>query len=261
MLGPRGLSYLEAGHPAGRVLILLHAFPLTAQMWLPQLLAPPDGWRLIAPDLTGLGRSDDHDGEAVALDDYAADVVALLDRLEIRRAHVAGLSLGGYVALAIARLAPERVDGLVLADTKAPADTADQRAARDTLIAMVERGGPDAVAVEMLPRLVGETTARERPELLADVRSQIGVNTAAGIRRALLRLRDRPDATPGLGAISVPALVLVGDEDVLTPVAHAEFLAQHIAGARLETVTGAGHLSNLERPEAFTAALRRFLTP
>src|SRR3954468_5744864 len=193
MLGSRRLSYLEAGHPAGRVLVLLHAFPLTAQMWLPQLLAPPDGWRLIAPDLAGLGSSDDRDGESAALDDYAQDIVALLDRLEIRRAHVAGLSLGGYVALAIARLTPDRVDGLVLADTKAPADTTDQRAARDTLIATVEHGGADAVAVEMLPRLVGQTTAREQPELLADVRSQIGVNTTVGIRRAILRLRDRPD--------------------------------------------------------------------
>jgi pimeloyl-ACP methyl ester carboxylesterase len=261
MLGARRLSYLEAGHPAGRVLVLLHAFPLTAQMWLPQLLAPPHGWRLIAPDLAGLGSTDDHEDERVALQDYAEDVVALLDRLGIRRARVGGLSLGGYVTLAVARLAPERVDGLVLADTKAPADTAEQRAARDRLIATLHDGGPDAVAVEMLPRLVGQTTARQQPELLADVRSQIGVNRAVGIRRAILRLRDRPDARPGLAAITVPTLVIAGDEDVPTPVAEAELLVQHITGARLEILAGAGHLSNLERPEAFTAALTRFLSP
>jgi 3-oxoadipate enol-lactonase len=113
----------------------------------------------------------------------------------------------------------------------------------------------------MLPRLVGATTGREQPELLAEVRSQIGRNGAAGIRRTILRLRDRPDATPGLAAIRVPTLVIVGDEDVATPVADAEFLAQQIPDSRLEIIAGAGHLSNLERPEAFTAALTRFLAP
>jgi 3-oxoadipate enol-lactonase len=260
MLGSRRLSYLEAGDPAGRVMVLLHAFPLTAQMWLPQLLAPPDGWRLIAPDLAGLGSTDDHEGETTALDDYASDVVALLELLDIRRAQIGGLSLGGYVALAVARLAPALVDGLVLADTKAPADNAEQRAGRDRLLSMVEAGGPDAVAKEMLSRLVGHTTAREQPELMAEVRSQIGSNGAAGLRRAILRLRDRPDATPGLATIGVPTLVIVGDEDVATPRAEAEFLTRHIPGARLEVIAGAGHLSNLERPEAFTAALKRFIT-
>ena len=260
MLGSRRVAYLEAGDPAGRAILLLHAFPLTAQMWLPQLLAPPGGWRLIAPDLAGLGSTDDHDSEPAALGDYVTDVLALLDQLAIRRAHVAGLSLGGYVALALTRRAPERVAGLVLADTKAPADNAEQRAARDRLMAMLETDGPEAVAAEMLPRLVGQTTAREQPELLAEVRSQIGLNRGAGMRRAIVRLRGRPDATPGLASIAVPTLVLVGDEDVPTPPADAEFLARQIPGARLEVVARAGHLSNLERPAAFTAALTRFLT-
>ena len=261
MLGSRRLSYLEAGDPAGRVLVLLHAFPLTAQMWLPQLLAPPDGWRLLAPDLAGLGSTDDHESEPPVLDDYVCDTTALLDRLEIGRAHVGGLSLGGDVALAVARLASDRVDGLVLADTKAPADSAEQRAVRDRSIARLDAGGADAVAAEMLPRLVGTTTGRERPEVLAEVRAQIRLNGVRGIRRAIVRLRDCPDATPGLAALAVPALVIVGDEDLATPVAAAEFLAQQIPDSRLEIIAGAGHLSNLERPEAFTAALTRFLAP
>jgi 3-oxoadipate enol-lactonase len=261
MLGSRRLCYLETGDSAGRVIVLLHAFPLTARMWLPQLLAAPAGWRVIAPDLAGLGSTDDQEGDRAALDDYANDVLTLLDQLQIDRAHVGGLSLGGYVALAVARLAPERVTGLVLADTKAPADNAEQRAARDRLITIVDAGGPDAVATEMLPRLVSQTSAREQPELLAEIRAQIGLNRAPGLRRAILRLRDRPDAGPGLSAVTVPTLVLVGDEDIPTPIADAEFLARHIRGARLEILAGAGHLSNLERPEAFTAALTRFLTP
>jgi 3-oxoadipate enol-lactonase len=260
--GSRRVSYVEAGDPAGRVMVLLHAFPVTARMWRPQLLTPPARWRLIAPDLAGFGETDDRAGEPPALDDYALDVLALLDRLDVRRAHVGGLSLGGYVTLAVARLAPDRVTGLVLADTKAPADSPEQRAGRDQSIATLEAGGLDALATAMLPRLVGRTTGTQEPEpeLVAEIRAQVALNNVAGLRRALLRLRDRPDATAGLAAITVPTLVIVGDEDVATPVPEARFLAEHIRGARLEIVSGAGHLSNLERPEAFTMALTRFLT-
>jgi 3-oxoadipate enol-lactonase len=259
-LGSRRLEYLEAGDPTGRVILLLHAFPLMARMWQPQLAEPPAGWRVVAPDLAGFGGTDDHDTGPAVLDDYAHDVVALLDALGVRGAHVGGLSLGGYVTLAVARLAPERVTGLVLADTKAPADTVEQRAARDRLVATLDAGGPAAVATEMIPRLVGQTTIRERPALVEHVRSLITANEPRGLRRAILRLRDRPDATPHLSDIGVPTLVVVGDEDTPTPVAEARVLSQRIAGARLEIIGGAGHLSNLERPEAFTAALTSFLT-
>ena len=169
------------------------------------------------PDLAGLGSTDDHDGDRAALDDYAHDVVALLDRLEIDRAHVAGLSLGGYVALAVARLAPERVDGLVLADTKAPADNAEQRAARDRLIATLEAGGPDAVADRDAPAARRPDDRARAARAAGRVRAQIGLNRAPGLRRAILRLRDRPDARPGLAAVAVPTLVIVGDEDIPTP--------------------------------------------
>jgi 3-oxoadipate enol-lactonase len=259
-LGARRLEYLEAGDPAGRVLVLLHAFPLAAAMWQPQLDAVPGGWRFIAPDLAGFGGTDDDDGDSTALDEYARDVVAMLDALDVRAACVGGLSLGGYVTLAVARRTPDRVAGLVLADTKAPADNAEQRAARDRLVATLEARGPESVATEMLPRLLGQTTMRNRPELVEHVRSLITSNGSPGLRRAILRLRDRPDAAPHLSAIAVPTLVLVGDEDAPTPVADARALAEGIAAARLEIVGGAGHLSNLERPEAFTGALTRFLT-
>ncbi len=258
-VGSRRLAYLETGEPDGRVAVLLHAFPVTARMWQPQMRTPPDGWRLIAPDLTGFGGTDDSGAEPPALDDYAFDVLALLDRLEVHHAHVGGLSLGGYVTLALVHLAPDRVTGLVLADTKAPPDSPEQRAGRDRLIGILESGGPDALATEMLPRLVGRTTAREQPALITEIREQVATSKAGGLRRGILRLRDRPDATPGLAAITVPTLVIVGDEDVAAPVSEAQFMTEHIRGAHLEIVSGAGHLSNLERPEAFNMALRRFL--
>ena len=258
-LGARRLEYLAAGDPAGRVLVLLHAFPLSARMWKPQLAAVPDGWRFIAPDLAGFGGTDDHDEHSTTLDDYADDVVSLLDALEVRDAGVGGLSLGGYVTLAVARRAPDRITRLILADTKAPADNADQRAARDRLVETLDAGGPEAVATAMLPRLLGETTMRGGPELVEHVRSLVSANNSPGLRRAILRLRDRPDAAPYLADIAAPTLVVVGNEDTPTPVADARALVEGITGARLEIIDGAGHLSNLERPEAFTSALTRFL--
>lgn len=258
-LGSRNVAYLEGGRPDGRPVVLLHAFPLAAAMWRPQLAAPPAGWRFVAPDLAGLGATDDRPADHVALDDYAEDVAALLDRLGIDRAVVAGVSLGGYVALALARRFAGRVSGLVLIDTKAPADTPEARAGRQRLLDTLSEHGTAGVADEMLPKLLGETTRRARPGVVQEARSLILTNDPEGVRRAVLRLRDRPDATPGLAAVSVPTLVVVGEEDVVTPRAEAERLAGGIAGARLEVIPAAGHLSSLEHPDAFNAVLADFL--
>ena len=165
----RAISYLEAVRPGPiqpRTLVLLHAFPVAAEMWLPQLAAVPAGWRFVAPDLRGFGASSlepsdagDRDDQAVSMDDYARDVVALLDELEVDRAVIGGLSMGGYVAFALMRLAPERVRGLVLADTRATADSASARAGRDAMIETLSKGGVEAVWAKMLPGLLGATNA------------------------------------------------------------------------------------------------------
>ena len=258
-VGPRHLAYLEAGGSHGRTLMLLHAFPLTSAMWQAQLADPPPGWRVVAPDFAGLGSSDDHDRLTVALDDYAHDVVTLIDRLGVGRVVVAGVSLGGYVALALARLVPDRLAGLVLVDTKAPADGAEARAGRAHMLEVLSNDGTGGVADDMVSKLLGETSRREQPALVDLVRSIILTNDPEGVRRAVLRLRDRPDATPVLETIRVPALVVVGDEDVLTPPPEAERLAEGIAGARLERIPAAGHLSSLEQPAAFNRVLADFL--
>jgi pimeloyl-ACP methyl ester carboxylesterase len=259
-VGPRHLAYLETGAGHGRTLVLLHAFPLNATMWQPQFSAPPPGWRVIAPDFAGLGSTDDHARAAVALDDYAHDVVTLLDRLGIGRAVVAGVSLGGYVALALARLVPARLAGLVLVDTKAPADSPEAREGRARMLDVLDDRGTGGVADDMLPRLLGETSRREQPALVEHLRSTILTNDPEGVRRAILRLRDRPDATPGLASIAVPTLVVVGDEDVVTPPEEAVCLAEGIPGARLERIASAGHLSSLEQPAAFNRVLADFLS-
>jgi len=260
LAGARHLTYLEAGASDGPALVLLHAFPLTADMWHEQLASPPPGWRVLAPDFAGFGGSDDHQRGDVSLNDYASDLVALLDRLGLGQVAVVGLSMGGYVALALARLAPQRLNGLVLADTRSASDGQQARAGRERMLEVLSERGPDGVADEMLPKLLGATTHRSRPKLVSEVRSLIVRNAPEGIRRAIVRLRDRDDATPVLGRIRVPVLVLAGEEDVVTPPDDARALVEAIPLSRLEILEGAGHLSNLEAPAAFNAALERFLT-
>lgn len=253
------IRYLESG--SGWPVVLLHAFPLSADMWRPQLERPPDGWRLIAPDLRGFGPAADgpSPGGPVTMDDMAADVEELLDTLEIERAAIGGLSMGGYVTFALFRRAPERFQRMVLADTRAPADTSEGRAARQRMLELLRRGGAAAVAGEMLPKLLGETTRRERPELEAVVRGMIEANSTAGIAGGIEAMMTRPDSTPLLAGIALPALIMVGAEDTLTPPTDAEAMQQQLTRSHLVSLPGAGHLSNLEAPDTFSVALANFL--
>lgn len=253
----RQIRYLEAG--AGWPVVLIHAFPLTADMWRAQLQGAPDGWHLIAPDVRGFGGETPPPGAPPTMDDMAGDVEALLDALEIERAVIGGLSMGAYIVFALFRRAPERFSGMVLADTRAQADTPEGRQARRAMSELVRRDGPAAVADQMMPKLLGETTHRERPEVTAEVRRLILLNTAAGIDGAIHAMMTRPDSTPDLARVSVPTLVIAGAEDVLTPVADSELLHQSIARSQLVVLQGAGHLSCLETPDEFSIALGNFL--
>jgi 3-oxoadipate enol-lactonase len=263
----RRISYLDTGAlplapgAAPRALLLLHAFPLNCRMWEPQLAAVPAGWRFLAPDLRGFGQSDgDEDGSDVSIEEYAADALDLLDHLGIDRWVVAGLSMGGYAAFALLRLAAGRVAGLVLADTRADADSAEVRNGRFEMVTLLHRQGVPAVVDRMVPRLLCEQTRRERPEVEERVRTLAGMNSAEGVGTALIRMMQRPDSTALLPRITCPTLVIAGDQDAATPPDQARAMQQRITGARFAGIPGAGHLSNLEQPEAFNAALHQFLT-
>jgi 3-oxoadipate enol-lactonase len=243
-----------------RTLLLLHAFPLAAEMWQPQLSTVPPGWRFIAPDLRGFGQSPPSGPSVLAsMDDHAEDVVALLDHLELDRAVVGGLSMGGYVAFALLRLAPERVAGLVLADTRPEADDDTARANRDRMTETLEHGGAAAVIERLLPNLLGATTRTSKPDVVRQVRELALAQSDEGIRHGIQSLKSRRDSTPLLAGIRCPALVVVGDEDQITNVDVARALHGRISGAELVVLKGAGHLSNLEQPGEFNQALSRFL--
>jgi pimeloyl-ACP methyl ester carboxylesterase len=238
--------------------ILIHAFPLNARMWEPQLALAEGGWRVIAPQLRGMDEGVS-DPPATSIDDYAADVIDLLDALGIEDAVVGGLSMGGYVTFAIFRHAPRYVRGMVLADTRSQADTPEGVESRTRMVALVRDKGPAAIAAEMLPKLLSDATRQDRLDIVERVRSLTLANSAEAIAGALTALMRRPDATPLLKTIHCPTLVLVGDQDAVTPPALSEELHHAIGGSELAIIKGAGHLSSVEQPAAFNAALARFL--
>jgi pimeloyl-ACP methyl ester carboxylesterase len=257
IVGGRTLRFAELGDRAAtRALVLFHAFPVGVRLFEPQRAAFP-GWRVIAPAVPGFDGSDLVDQHTV--DAYARHALALLDALRIERAVFGGVSMGGYVLFAVLRQAPTRVAGLVLADTRSGADTDAARAGRRRMLQITRDGGPPAVATDMLPKLLGETTRRTKPDLVGEVRAMIEAQSAAAISAAVEVLESRPDSTPLLKDIAVPALVVVGDEDTLTPPSEAQRMASGIAGSRLVHIEGAGHLASLENPAAFNPEARTFL--
>jgi 3-oxoadipate enol-lactonase len=256
------LRYLEApaqGDRARGTLVLLHAFPLNARMWQSQLGLAAHGWRVVAPHLRGF----DDDGIEVAatsVDDYAGDVIDLLDSLHVEEAVIGGLSMGGYAAFAILRHAPRYVRGLILADTRSQADTPEGIEGRKRMLQLLSDKGPSGVVDEMLPKLLGATTRASQPALADRVRALALSNSAAAIAGGIRALMTRPDSTPLLSTIRCPTLIIAGEEDTLTPPALSEEMHRAIAGSELVTVPAAGHLSSLEQPDAFNSALASFLT-
>jgi pimeloyl-ACP methyl ester carboxylesterase len=256
-LNGQSTRVLDAG--GGWPVVLLHAFPLNADMWRRQLELVPQGWRFLAPDLRGFGPSRPETLDALTMAEYASDVGALLDALELERAWVGGLSMGGYVSFEVLRRMPERLYGLLLADTRPQADTSEGRQGRRAASELVNAKGLSALADQMIPKLLGATSRRER-SVDRDVRRIIESNSVAAVDAAIHAMMLRPDSTPDLARITHPTLILVGDEDELTPRAESDLMQREIRRSQLVVLPGAGHLSSLEVPELFSAALENFLT-
>ena len=246
----------------GTPVLLVHGFPHSRAFWAPMVaaLGRREGGpaiRAVAPDLRGFGDTPAH--APLTLDQHADDLVALLDHLGLARVVVCGLSMGGYVALALWRRHPGRVRALVLADTRATADDEAQRAKRLELAGVARSQGSAAVADAQLPGALGKTTREGDPARVEGLRALMATASVDGIVGALDAMRERPDATGTLAGITVPTLVVVGAEDVLTPPKDARALAAGIPGATLVELPAAGHVSAWERPEAFADALAAFV--
>lgn len=246
-----------SGSPA---LVLLHAFPLHSGMWDDQVAAFSPHRRVVTPDLPGFGSTPAIGGTDAATMGGFADVVAgLIDHLGIAPVVVGGLSMGGYVTFALVRRRPELVAGVLLADTRAAADSIEVAERRSAQQAQVAAGGTAELVDTMIAGLLSDETRARRPQVVERARALMAANSAAGIIAALGAMRARPDATAELAGIAIPALVVVGELDVPSPPAEAEAMADALPDAHLEVIDGAGHLSNLEAPASFNAAVATFL--
>jgi len=249
--GAPPVGYDDRG--TGPALVLLHPFPLSRTAWAGLADALAAHRRVIAVDARGFGESPPAGPFAIA--DLADDLAALLDRLAIPRATVLGMSMGGYAALAFAMRHRERLSALVLADTRAAADSPETRAARAGALAAIAGAGPAAYLAASLPRLLSPNAP---PALVAHLRARAETR-AASLRAGVEALRDRPDRSAELGAIACPTLVVCGEDDQVTPAAEMKQIAAAISGARYVPIAGAGHLSHVEAPGAFLNAVTPFL--
>jgi 3-oxoadipate enol-lactonase len=254
-IGGRETGFDDEGQ--GDPVVFLHGFPLRRSIWKAQVAALSDRARCIVPDLRGFGESAAL--SPYSMDRYADDVAELLDHLQVERAVVCGLSMGGYVAFALWRRHPHRVRGLALLGTRAGADAVAGALRRRELMAIAAERGSGGIADQMMPGMLGKTTRERNPSLGDSVHAMLESAPIAGSIGALQAMLDRPDSTPTLGTITVPTLIVVGDEDVLTPVAESEVMHAGIRGSHLEVIAGAGHLANIERPAAVNHVLGEFL--
>lgn len=249
-------AYREAG--SGPVVVLLHAFPLDSEMWLSQVQAFSDRFRILVPDVAGLGASPEL--ADLTVDRIATSVHDLLDALKISEPIVlGGLSMGGYAALAFARLFPKRLRAMILSDTKADADDEAGKTGRDKMIKRVQKEGVLPVIEQLLPKLVSAHTLKEKPEVVQRVRDIANRQSRTGVVSALKALRNRSDARPSLSSIGIPTLVIVGEDDVITPPVKALELQGGIPQAKLAHIPLAGHLASLENETDFNHAVGSFL--
>ncbi len=252
------ISYSESGEGPKDPVVLLHAFPLNRRMWAPQVEALAPHRRVITPDYPGFGRSP----RPCAQPDvryYAQGVLELLDKLHLERVVLGGLSMGGYVAFACLSLFPERVSGLLLANTRPDPDPEEAREARRELARRVAEEGIEVLPEVQMERLLAPDTLKNKRDVVEYVRDMILESSPDGVVAALGAMRDRPDSASLLDKICVPTLIIGGEEDTLSTPEIMEEMAEKIPDSRHVVLSKAGHLSNLESPEKFSVALSGFL--
>lgn len=251
------LNYDDTG--SGNPIVLIHAFPLCREMWEGQREALRGAFRVLTPDVWGFGGSGLPES-GWSVDAFADTCASWLTALGIAGPVVfGGLSMGGYLALAFARRHAQRVRGLILADTRADADSPETQANRNKTIEFVQQNSAAAQIERMLPNMLSSYSHQHRTNVLEQVRRIGSAQSVPGVVAALAALRDRPDSTPALGGFRFPVLLVYGLDDTLTPPTLGNAIALQLNDATEEHLPSAGHLPNLEVPDAFNTALTRWL--
>ncbi|MBX2901356.1 MAG: alpha/beta fold hydrolase [Cyclobacteriaceae bacterium] len=252
------LSYSESGQPGATPVIFIHGFPFSKATWAAQQNALKADYHTIAYDVRGHGKSEA--GQATfSIDLFADDLLALFDELKIERAVACGLSMGGYIALNAIQKQPHRFAGLILADTQCGADTPEGREKRLKTIAFIKKNGLEVYANESLKNLFAPASFQSRKEEVEFIHQTILQTPAAVVCRTLQALADRTETCSYLPKVEIPVLLLVGNEDKITPPLVAQHMANAIAGSELIIIDNAGHLPNLEAADEFNTHVLAFL--
>jgi 3-oxoadipate enol-lactonase len=242
---------------SGPDVVLLHPFPLNHTFWKPIVDTLSTRYRVITPDLRGHGDSELGEGPAT-MARMASDLAALCREERITRAFFAGVSIGGYVLFEFWRQHREQVAALVLANTRAAAETPESRKNRLALADKVMREGTAGFIEDMLPKLLSPVTVTNRPDIVDAARSMMRKMSPQDIAGVQWGMADRPDSVATLKTIDVPTLIITGADDSI-PLSEAELMRQNISGSRLQVIPRAGHYAALEHPEEFGRMLRGFL--
>jgi len=254
----RGIELEVEDHGDGVPVMLLHGFPLSSAMWTPVRTALEQAARLITPDQRGFGASD-KPASGYGMEELAEEAVRVVDALGVERFVLGGHSMGGYVALRVAAAHRERLAGLILVDTRAEGDTADGRQRRESGIARVRAGEVGGFLDEFVANLAGPSTKARAPRVLAEMRAIAAEAAPDALAGCLAGMRDRPDSTELLGSLDLPALVVVGAEDSLTPPPMSRAMAAALPRCRLVEIASSGHTPSMERPIPTAEAILAFL--
>lgn len=250
------IAYEDVG--TGKTVLLVHGYPFNRSLWEPQVESLRPSHRVVTIDLPGFGESDVSDSP-LTMNDMAAYVASLMDHLQIKQATLGGLSMGGYVVFAFYKSFTNRVEALILGDTRAEADSAEAKLIRADQAKQILAEGMEKTASAMLPKLLCADTEKARPIVFDHVRRMILQTEPKGAATALKAMAMREDQTSILPKIDVPTLILVGTEDTITPVQHSEVMHSAIPSSRLMKIDKAAHVSNLEQAETWNRELRSFL--
>jgi pimeloyl-ACP methyl ester carboxylesterase len=242
----------------GPPVFLLHPFPVDHEFWVQVAQTLAARYRLILPDLRGHGESGIGDGPAT-MEKHASDLARVMDDAGIARAPLIGVSIGGYTLFEFWRRHRNRVSGLGLCNTKAPADSAEAHAGRLEAARDVLERGTEPFLESLVKRLVGKTTLATRPDLVEGALGMMRKMSPEDIAQVQRGMAERPDSVETLRSINVPTLLITGEEDLMTGLNEAELMRQHIAGSQLRVIPKAGHYSAWEHPEEVARALRQFL--
>jgi|GEM_PF-111459 len=251
------LSYNDAGEGTVPV-IFLHGYPFDKSMWKGQLDSLKSSSRVIACDIRGFGKSTDKDSH-LSIDLFAEDLVSFMDKLNIEKAIVCGLSMGGFIALNAMKRFPDRFEALILCDTQCISDTAEVKEKRNTAIRQINRDGASVFNEKFIKSVFHPDSLTKKAEIVENLRSIVFANSKKIITAGLTALAERSETCSTLDAIDIPTLIICGRADEVTPLAQSEFMHEHIEGSILKIIDNAGHVSNLEQSDEFNEYLLDFL--